>query len=294
MGKALIKVVSKALGDTIGAMAAADAFRKKSGSEVHVIANLDPGFFSRSYSNLKVLSYDSPAPYKNPNTNKWELNGQEYDEYFEIFYKFETPLIKGYAEQLGVDSWERPRIDFKESERPIKSKYVCFSMHSTAQCKHWNYPDGWDKLCRMLRKSGYTPVCIDRFETFGSEGNWNPSPKSCVKKHGMDLSEMIRYISHCEFFIGLSSGLSWVAHAVGKPVVMISGVTSEDNEFLDDTIRIINKSVCHGCINNREYKFDGGDWFWCPAHKGTSRHFECTTSITPEMVMDRLKPLISQ
>ena len=146
MGKALIKVVSKALGDTIGAMAAADAFRKKSGSEVHVIANLDPGFFSMSYSNLKVLPYDSPAPYKNPHTNKWELNGQDYDEYFEIFYKFETPLIKGYAEQLGVDSWERPRIDFKESERPIKSKYVCFSMHSTAQCKHWNYPDGWDKL----------------------------------------------------------------------------------------------------------------------------------------------------
>jgi autotransporter strand-loop-strand O-heptosyltransferase len=110
----------------------------------------------------------------------------------------------------------------------------------------------------------------------------------------MDLNQMIKYIDHCEFFIGLSSGLSWVAHAVGKPVVMISGVTSEFNEFSEDTIRIIDKSVCNGCINKQEHKFDPGDWFWCPLHKGTSRQFECTTSITPETVFEKIKPLISQ
>ena len=141
----------------------------------------------------------------------------------------------------------------------------------------------------MLRKSGITPVCIDRHESFGSDGNWNPSPKSCVKKHGMNLDEMLRYIEHCEFFIGLSSGLSWVAHAAGKPVVMISGVTSEDNEFKENTLRFINKSVCHGCINKKEYEFDPGDWLWCPIHKGTERQFECSKTITPEQVFDDIK-----
>ena len=292
MRRSLIKVVSKALGDTIGAMAVIDSFREKTGNDVYVIANLDSHFFSNSYPYLKVLSYDLPAPKKDDSNNKWHLDNESYDEYIEIFYIFEKPLIAGYAEQLGVESWKRPKVDVTTSDRPIKSKYVCFSMHSTAQCKHWNYPDGWDKLCRILRKSGYTPVCIDRFESFGSDGNWNPVPKSCVKKNGIDLTEMIKYISHCEFFIGLSSGLSWVAHAVGKPVVMISGVTSEDNEFSEDTVRIINKSVCHGCINKSEHKFDGGDWFWCPVHKGTPRHFECTTSITPESVFDKISHLI--
>jgi autotransporter strand-loop-strand O-heptosyltransferase len=292
MARHLIKFVSKSLGDTIGAMAAADAFRKKSGNEVHVIANLDASFFYKSYPEIRIFPYESKKPTQIAESGKWEFDNVIYDEHTELSYRFEKPLIKGYAEQLGIDSWERPRIDSSLSERPIKSRYVCFSMHSTAKCKHWNYPDGWDKLCRMLRKSGITPVCIDRHESFGIEGHWDVSPKSCVKRHGMDLSEMIRYISHSEFFIGLSSGLSWVAHAVGKPVVMISGVTSADNEFSEDTIRIMNQSVCHGCINNGAHKFDSGDWLWCPVHKGTESHFICTKSITPENVFEALEKLI--
>ena len=146
-----------------------------------------------------------------------------------------------------------------------------------------------DKLCRLLRKEGITPVCIDRNPGFGIEGWWNDVPTSAVKKPGMDLEEMSNYIHHSEFFIGISSGLSWVAHSIGKKVVMVSGVTSEDNEFSQDTIRIMNKNVCHGCINKTEISFDAGDWLWCPLHKGTERQFECTTSISPEEVFRVIK-----
>jgi autotransporter strand-loop-strand O-heptosyltransferase len=157
-------------------------------------------------------------------------------------------------------------------------------MHSTAQAKHWNYPGGWDQLCRTLRKAGLTPVCIDRHNSFGNEGWWNEVPSSCVKKQGMNLAQMTNYIHHSEFFIGISSGLSWVAHSLGKKVVMISGVTSEDNEFSENTYRIMNKSVCNGCINNKEVRFDAGDWLWCPFHKHTERQFECSKTITPDQV----------
>ena len=292
MNKTLIKIVSKALGDTIGAMAAIDSFREKSGNTVSVICNLDGSFFTNSYPDINFLPHDSGSANKTED-GKWFLSGEFYDEYKEIEYLFNKPLIAGYAEQLGVYEWKMPKIDVTSSERPIKSKYVCISIHSTAQCKNWNYPDGWDKLCRMIRKSGYTPVCVDRFESFGSEGSWNPSPKSCVKKHGMDLKEILQYIDHCEFFVGLSSGLAWAANAAGKKTVMICGVASEDNEKLENNIRIVNTSVCHGCINKQEYKFDAGDWFWCPVHKGTPRQFECTTSITPEYVFGKIQPLMT-
>ena len=38
------------------------------------------------------------------------------------------------------------------------------------------------------------------------------------------LQERARWLKHAAFFVGLSSGLSWLAWAVGTPVVMISGL----------------------------------------------------------------------
>ena len=43
---------------------------------------------------------------------------------------------------------------------------------------------------------------------------------------------------HCAFFIGVSSGLAWLAWALGKHVVMISDVTPSDHEFYTDCTRI--------------------------------------------------------
>lgn len=283
-----IRINSGSLGDTIGALSAIESYRKKSGREVEVSCKLDREFFEKSYPFLKIHPHDF-KPEFSPLEGKWFSGDKNYSFYKEIFYKFDKPLIEGYADQLEVDEWDRPKIDLFVGERPIKNKYVCFSMHSTAQCKHWNYPNGWDILCKLLRKEGYTPVCIDRFSSFGIEGQWNPVPPSCVKRQGMDLREMINYIYHSEFFIGLSSGLSWVSHAVGKKVVLISGSTSMDNEFEEDTLRIINQKVCHGCINDPSNTFDAGDWMWCPRHKNTEFQFECTKSISPQEVMEKIK-----
>jgi autotransporter strand-loop-strand O-heptosyltransferase len=287
--KILIKIQSESLGDTIGALAVIESFRIQTGKKVEVISKIGEEMFGMSYPEIRFHSH-ATEPVFNAKDGTYSIGDSKYDDFKRIFYIFDKPLIKGYADQLDVKSWDRPLIDsYADDERPIKNKYVCFSMHSTAQSKFWNYPDGWDKLSRMLRKEGITPVCIDRFDSFGTEGHWNPIPPSCVKKQGMNLEEMTHYLHHAEFFIGISSGLSWVAHAMGKKVVMISGVTSEDNEFEEDTVRIINREVCHGCINDSNISFNAGDWMWCPHHKGTNRQFECTTTITPEKVMEEIK-----
>ena len=101
-------------------------------------------------------------------------------------------------------------------------------------------------------------------------------------------------IHHSEFFIGLSSGLSWLSWSIGKKVVMISNFTEPDHEFTTNCYRVTKNDVCNGCWNNPLFKFDKGDWNWCPEHKDTPRHFECHKSITPEMVLEQIKVLLNE
>jgi autotransporter strand-loop-strand O-heptosyltransferase len=197
----------------------------------------------------------------------------------------------GYSDQLGLEYEElRPKVKFVEGERLIKSKYVCIGVHTTAQCKYWNNPDGWDILCKKLRKIGLTPISLDMSDIFGIDGMWNKVPSSCVKKLGMSLDDIILHLQYCEFFIGVSSGLSWLSWGVGKKVVMISGTTDPKNEFQLDNIRIHNNKVCNSCFTKvNKYRFNSGDWMWCPELRGTGRQFECTKSITPDDVINKIK-----
>jgi autotransporter strand-loop-strand O-heptosyltransferase len=124
----------------------------------------------------------------------------------------------------------------------------------------------------MLKKQGITPVSVDLHEVFGIDGYWNCLPKNSLIKVGMDFKEVIRWIEHCEFFIGVSSGLAWVANGLNKKVVMITGTTEEGNEFNKNCTVVSNRTICNGCFNKSElYKFNSGNWLWCPVNGGTER-----------------------
>ena len=236
---------------------------------------------------------------------KFYEEGMEYDKKIDLKYNFNLPLQTGFANQLGFMDWEyvQPKVDFTTKERPIKGKYVTISIHSTSQLKYWNSPLGikyqplspyWDELCGILRKHGITPVVVEKDEMFGISPFKNGLPKKSNKKFNLSMEETMNYIYHSEFFIGLSSGLSWLAHSMDKKVVMISNFTEDWHEFdlsCNNYKRITNKSVCHGCWNsvNKEHLFDVSDWYWCPKHKDTERQFECHTSITPQMVFEEIK-----
>ena len=270
----LIILKTSALGDTISSMPYVDEYARRLGIKCDVVSNF--GFL---YEEL----------YQNVNTIQMPTDLSTYTDIICCDYIYDLPLQLGFAKQLGLADMGkiRPRLKKSGKSSPLNKKYVCFSSHSTAQAKHWNNNNSWEKLCDMLQKKGLVPVCIDRYYSFGSEGNWNEIPKNCMNKTGMDLTETMHWIEHCEFFVGLSSGLSWVAHALDKKVVVISGVTAKDNEFDDDCIRIHRDDVCNSCFNTPErFPFDPGDWFWCPVHKGTARQFECTKRISAKQVMD--------
>jgi autotransporter strand-loop-strand O-heptosyltransferase len=98
-------------------------------------------------------------------------------------------------------------------------------------------------------------------------------------------------MASCEFFVGLGSGLSWLAWACELPVVLISGFSEEYSETTLDTYRVINKNVCTGCFNR--YRLNASDWNWCPDHQNTERQFECTKEITSQMVIDKINEVIN-
>jgi autotransporter strand-loop-strand O-heptosyltransferase len=186
---------------------------------------------------------------------------------------------------LGVDPTEvLPRIALDDDTRPIAEPYVCIAVQSTTQCKYWNNPNGWREVVRFLKDAGYRVVCIDQKAVHGMGLVWNHIPNGAEDETGeRPLQERARWLKHAAFFVGLSSGLSWLAWAVGTPVVLISGFTHPTNEFATPQ-RVINYHACNSCWNDPHHRFDHKDFLWCPRHKDTPRQFECTRLITAEQV----------
>jgi autotransporter strand-loop-strand O-heptosyltransferase len=186
---------------------------------------------------------------------------------------------------LGVDPTEvPPRIAIPDDSRPVPEPYVCIATQSTTQAKYWNNPGGWLEIVRFLKGAGYRVICIDQKAVHGTGLVWNQIPNGAEDETGdRPLSERARWIKHADFFVGLASGLSWLAWAVGAKVVMISGFSHPTTEF-DTPYRVINYHTCNGCWNDPALRFDHKDFLWCPRHKNTPRQFECTRLITADQV----------
>jgi len=191
---------------------------------------------------------------------------------------------------LGVDPTEEPpRLAPSEGGRPIERPYVCIAVQSSSQCKYWNNPYGWHSVTTFLQEQGYEVVCIDQKKTHGSGLVWNHIPHGVRDETGdRTLAERVRWLRHAEFFVGLSSGLAWLAWAAGTEVVMISGFTHPTNEYATP-FRVVNWHACNSCWNDPALRFDHRDFLWCPRHAGTSRQFECTRLITAEHVIATIR-----
>lgn len=186
---------------------------------------------------------------------------------------------------LGLPAIERrPRIRVRDTHRRIDEPYVCIAAQSSSQSKYWNNPNGWFEAVKYLKAQGYRVLCIDREHVHGHGLQWNHIPHGCEDFTGnLPLQERASLLLHAAFFVGLSSGLSWLAWALNKPVVMISGFTHPMNEF-ETPYRVINFHACNSCWNDTKIEFDHKNFMWCPRHAGTERQFECTRLITPGQV----------
>ena len=199
---------------------------------------------------------------------------------------------------LGVDPTEEaPRLAHPDDTPPIAEPYVCIGVQSSSGCKYWNNPAGWRAVVLRLKERGYRVICIDQKPLHGSGLYWTHIPNGAEDETGdRPLTERARWLRHAAGFIGLSSGLSWLAWAAGCRVLMISGFTHPTNEFATPW-RVHNWHACNSCWNDPKLRFDHNDLLWCPRHAGTPRQFECTRLITAEHVLatlDDMLPALSE
>lgn len=194
---------------------------------------------------------------------------------------------------LGVSpEEERPQLVIS-GQRPIEEPYVVIATQASSQCKYWNNPEGWHDVIEFLKRSGYRVVCIDKDMVWGQGLHWNQIPNGCEDQTGArPLSERANWLKHAEFFVGLSSGLSWLAWAAGTPVVMISGFTHPTNEF-ETPYRVFNTHVCNSCWHDIRHPFEHSNFLFCPRHKDTPRQFECTRHISSGHVIAAIEEAIS-
>ena len=193
---------------------------------------------------------------------------------------------------LGVDPAETASsVMLPDESRPIPERYVVIGAQSSSQAKYWNNPAGWREVISTLKAAGYRVICIDQKAVHGTGLVWNHLPHGAEDETGdRPLAERARWLRHASAFVGLSSGLSWLAQAAGTPVVLISGFTHPTNEF-DNPYRVINYHACNSCWNDPRVRFDHQDFLWCPRHAGTSRQFECTRLITSGQVIAALRKI---
>ena len=278
---------SKSLGDTMAWVPYCEVFRKKHGCKLIVSTFLN-SLFKDQYPEIEFVEPGDTVPNIHAQYRLgWHYTSEGvYDNNKHPFDFKKMPLQKTATDILGLDYKEvRPLLKLPNTP---KKKKVGIGFHSTAQSKYWNNPDGWQTVVDHLNNLGYECMIYSK-EGDGYMGNHYPKGVKIYK--GGNLQEIIDDLSSCEFFIGLGSGLSWLAWACKLPVVLISGFSEKWAETTLDTYRVINESVCHGCFNSD--RLDAGDWNWCPLHKNTDRMFECTKEITSEVVIGEINKLLN-
>jgi autotransporter strand-loop-strand O-heptosyltransferase len=291
--KVYIHFASKAIGDTLAWFPYAEEFRKKHDCEL-IVSTFYNEWFEENYPNITFIKpgtevfnlyamYEIGWHYNEDNTINYEANPSDFRKY---------SLQECSADVLGVDYNElKPKLTFKNTGSAIEEKYVIIAPHGSAHAKYWNYPGGWQVIIDYLNNEGYKVVMITK-EPLGDE--WHDSKlggtlTGVIDKTGdYSLAERANDMMNAEFFIGIGSGLSWLNWALNKKTILISGFSAPFSEFEDcERIFTPDLNICNSCYNKE--KLDPSDWEWCPKNKNTDKQFECTKTITPELIIKSIE-----
>jgi autotransporter strand-loop-strand O-heptosyltransferase len=306
--RVVVELTSGALGDTLAWVPYLSEFQKKHECELVAITYHNE-LFEKSYPNVKFVTpgavindvyawYEIGWYYKSIEkdvkeevTDEVNLNKNPRD--------FKShPLQQTATDILGLDYTEiKPTLDFamnqdlhkKITDQLGQKKFVTIAVHGTLQAKYWNNPLGWQEVVDYLKYKGYEVVLLSKEEN-GSNGNYNPTGVLTPSDYKLDT--IMGYLYYSELFIGIGSGLTWLAWALNVPTVLISGFSNDYTEMQTGITRVTAPAgACHGCFNHTRLQNDG-NWDWCPVHRNDDKKFECTTTITGQHVIDVITPLL--
>lgn len=273
--KVMISFDSSSLGDTLAWMPYCDEFQRKHKCEL-VVSTFKNFLFKDEYSNIKFVE---PNTRENDLYAKYNL-GWYYNSDKEPILPSTIPLQQTATNILGLEFKEiKPRVVFnfdlarKYHDAP---KYITIAPDSTAGCKEWSL-ENWQEVVNYYIERGYDVVNVSMDSKYDL--------RNVITYKDYSLEVTMNLIRFSEVFLGLSSGLSWLAYSLSTHVVMIANFTERSHEFQNGVTRLTNNNVCNGCWNNKNFRFSRSDWDWCPIWKGYDRQFECQKGITPKNVI---------
>jgi autotransporter strand-loop-strand O-heptosyltransferase len=292
-----IHLDSSAIGDTLAWFPYIDEFRKKHNCHV-VCSTFHNKWFKDEYPELEFVEpstevFDLYAMY----TIGWYYDDDRkvVDTKIPIEFK-QHPLGQTSTSILGLEYFElRPKLSLPKKSRQIEGKYVVIAPHASAHAKYWNHPGGWQAVIDYLNDKGYKVVMItsEKLGDVWHDSKLGGTLKGVINKTGnYPIEDRMIDMKYADAFIGVGSGLSWLAWSIGTPVIMISGFSEPYTEFLEcERVFNYDPNVCTGCFN--KHWLNPGDWEWCPEHQNTPRHFECTKTIKPEQVIVSIDKILN-
>jgi autotransporter strand-loop-strand O-heptosyltransferase len=166
-----------------------------------------------------------------------------------------------------------------DRNKPNIHKKISIAPESLKKIARWDYDGGWQEIVNRLTSLGFTVSNVSYENTLNLKNVSNYNGFDDIK---VSLFEIL----NSRVFIGLSSGLAWLAWAYGIPVVMISNFTKKQNEF--DCFRVDTRNTCNGCFNIFKNIKNN-----CPIFLNTNRENECHLKITPDMVWEQIELALS-
>jgi autotransporter strand-loop-strand O-heptosyltransferase len=233
-----IKMDGYALGDNIAWIPYVDEFRVKYNCTI-ICSTFYNDLFKDVYKDILFVE---------PNTNIENIYAQFYigalrdlnEKYSDVNIDF-NPLQSTAYTTLGLEPKElRPNLE-KQFIKYKNKKYVCISEYGSHIDKMWRCENGWQDVVDYLNSIGYDVLVISKEKT---------DLKNIIDLTGdINLLERGQVLHNADFFIGVSSGLSWLSWGVNTHVFMISDVTHVDHEFKSNITRITSNSD----INSIDY-----------------------------------------
>lgn len=283
--RVFIPLDSKSLGDTLAWMPYAEEFRKKHDCKV-ILSTYMNELFKETYPNLQ---FAEPGDVVENIIAQygigWYHEGEDVNFFRNPLDPKHQPMQKTASDILGLEFEEiKPKLKLPKAK---KTKTVTIGFHSTAQCKYWNNPTGWSQVVNYIK--GKKKRKALSLSSEGPDYMGNQYPEGLEQFPKSSINKVIEQLVNSELFIGIGSGLSWLAWACDVPMILISGFSEPFTEMqeYDKLIRIgtpEGKRLTSGCFN--KYKFDPSNWNWYEPKQfvGTERQFECSKSISYETV----------
>lgn len=223
-----IKMDGHALGDNIAWIAYVEEFRKLRKCKV-ICSTFFNDLFKNIYKEILFVA---------PNTNIDNIYSQYYiGATHELTPKY-SPVSVDYVPLQNVASSVlylplvelRPPLENQFAKINYGKKYVCISEYASHVKKHWKYPGGWQIVVDFLVSIGYDVLVISK-EPTALTNIIDLTGNKSIMDRGITLK-------NADFFMGVSSGLSWLAWGVNTYTFLISDVTHIDHEFKSNVTRI--------------------------------------------------------